>query len=77
MVLATSQTPRLLPRDLCTPDDPVAIGYLADLCWLISEFWLPSVELSGQSFNEETLSHGTALMRQVLQPFIRAENRED
>ncbi|HYF66412.1 MAG TPA: TetR/AcrR family transcriptional regulator [Herpetosiphonaceae bacterium] len=56
---------------LSDPGDPAAVTRLAELCWLISEFWLASVEVSGQSVGAAQLDHGVALMLQVLAPFIR------
>jgi hypothetical protein len=32
---------------LRAPDTPETVQRLAELCWLISEFWLASVEVSG------------------------------
>jgi len=29
-------------------DDPKIVTNLAEVCWLISEFWLSSVEISGE-----------------------------
>jgi hypothetical protein len=34
---------------LATADGPDEVTHLAELCWLISEFWLPSLEVSGQA----------------------------
>jgi AcrR family transcriptional regulator len=48
------------------PADTAAIERLADLCWLISEFWLPSLEVSGQPVDAAQLDRGVALMLQVL-----------
>ncbi|NTW97259.1 MAG: TetR/AcrR family transcriptional regulator [Oscillochloris sp.] len=52
------------------PDDPAAVQRLAELCWLISEFWLASVEVSGQAVDAAQIDHGVALMLQVLDPFL-------
>lgn len=52
--------------------DPDTVTRLAELCWLISEFWLASVEVSGQAVDAAQLEHGVALMLQVLDPFIVA-----
>jgi AcrR family transcriptional regulator len=53
---------------VAAPSDTAAIERLADLCWLISEFWLPSLEISGQSVDATQLDRGVALMLQVLNP---------
>lgn len=55
---------------LRAPDDAATITRLAELCWLISEFWLSSVEISGQAINQAQMEHGVALMFQVLDAFI-------
>jgi AcrR family transcriptional regulator len=55
---------------VAAPTDPAAIERLADLCWLISEFWLPSLEVSGQPVDAAQLDRGVALMLQVLNPTV-------
>jgi AcrR family transcriptional regulator len=57
---------------LRSPGSPEAIQRLAELCWLISEFWLASVEVSGQAVDAAQMDHGVALMLQLLEPFIVA-----
>jgi AcrR family transcriptional regulator len=52
------------------PADPPVVTRLAELCWLISEFWLASVEVSGQTVDTAQMAHGVALMLQVLEPFL-------
>jgi AcrR family transcriptional regulator len=55
---------------LRSPGDPAVVTRLAELCWLISEFWLASVEVSGQTVDTAQMEHGIALMLQVLDPFV-------
>jgi AcrR family transcriptional regulator len=55
---------------LRSPNDPEVVTRLAELCWLINEFWLASVEVSGQAVDAAQMAHGAELMRQVLEPFI-------
>ncbi|MFN8377782.1 MAG: TetR/AcrR family transcriptional regulator [Anaerolineae bacterium] len=55
---------------LVSPGDEVAVTRLADLCWLISEFWMATVEISGHAIDDAQLERGVALMRQVLQPYL-------
>lgn len=55
---------------LRAPDDPAVVTRLAELCWLISEFWLASVEVSGETVDAVQMERGVALMLQVLDPFI-------
>jgi AcrR family transcriptional regulator len=55
---------------LHTPGDPSAVTRLAELIWLISEFWLASVEVSGETVDAAQMERGVGLMLQVLEPFI-------
>jgi len=55
---------------LRSPDDPVVVTRLAELIWMINEFWLASVEVSGQAVDAAQMAHGAELMRQVLEPYI-------
>lgn len=52
------------------PDDPAEMTRLAELVWLVSEFWPASVEMSGLPLDDAQMDHGVALMLQVLQPYI-------
>jgi AcrR family transcriptional regulator len=52
------------------PGDEAVVTRLAELVWLISEFWLASVEVSGETVDTAQMEHGVALMLQVLGPFI-------
>lgn len=54
---------------LKAPADDAAVTRLADLLWLISEFWLTEVEVSGQPVNEAQMQRGIELMLAVLQPY--------
>ena len=54
-----------------TQSIPEEIQNLAEVCWLITEFWLNSLEVSGKTVNETQMSHGVELMMQVLKPFIK------
>jgi AcrR family transcriptional regulator len=55
---------------LLPPGDPAVVTRLAELVWLISEFWLASVEVSGHAVDNAQMDHGIALMMQVLDPFL-------
>jgi AcrR family transcriptional regulator len=55
---------------LRAPDDPAVVARLAELVWLIAEFWLASVEVSGETVDDAQMERGVALMLQVLDPFI-------
>jgi AcrR family transcriptional regulator len=52
------------------PGDSAVVTRLAELVWLISEFWLASVEVSGETVDAAQMEHGVMLMLQVLGPFI-------
>jgi AcrR family transcriptional regulator len=55
---------------LRAPHDPAVVTRLAELVWLISEFWLASVEVSGETVDTAQMERGVGLMLQVLDPFI-------
>jgi AcrR family transcriptional regulator len=55
---------------LHTPGDPSVVTRLAELCWLLGEFWLASVEVSGETVDAAQMERGVGLMLQVLDPFI-------
>jgi len=55
---------------LRAPGDPAVVTRLAELVWLIAEFWLASVEVSGEAVDDAQMDRGIALMLQVLDPFI-------
>jgi AcrR family transcriptional regulator len=50
------------------PSSPEAVVRLADIVWLISEFWLPSLEVAGQPIEPASLERGIELMLHVLSP---------
>lgn len=52
------------------PDD-AAVRDLADICWLLADFWLPYSELDGERLSAETLQRGVALLWRALQPYLR------
>lgn len=52
-------------------DDPEVVTRLAELVWLLGEFWLASVEVSGAAVDTSQMEHGVALMLQVLEPFLQ------
>ncbi|MBI3942527.1 MAG: TetR/AcrR family transcriptional regulator [Chloroflexi bacterium] len=59
------------------PESPDRVNSLAEIIWLISEFWLPSVEASGQAVDPAQMRHGVDLMMQVLRPYIKGENSHE
>ena len=60
------------------PSEPAAVDRLADLCWLISEFWLPSLEVNGQPVDATQIERGVALTLQLLHPAVDpTQHRQD
>lgn len=55
---------------LIAPNDPEVRANLAETIWLITEFWLNSLEIGGKPVNEAQMERGIGLMMQVLAPFI-------
>jgi AcrR family transcriptional regulator len=51
---------------LRAPADATAVDRLADLCWLLSEFWLPSLEAGGLPVDGAQLERAVGLMLHVL-----------
>jgi len=43
---------------------------LARLCWLISDYWLPFLEIDGELVLSEVIEQGVALYMQVLHPYF-------
>jgi hypothetical protein len=52
------------------PMDDATVTRLADLIWLISEFWLASIEVSGQQVDDSQMERGIELMMEVLRPYL-------
>lgn len=51
--------------------NPETIQDLAETCWLITEFWLNSLEISGKAVSESQMERGAALMMRILEPYIQ------
>jgi AcrR family transcriptional regulator len=54
------------------PPNPEVRINLAETCWLITEFWLNSLEIGGKPVNEAQMERGVGLMMQVLEPYIKS-----
>jgi AcrR family transcriptional regulator len=52
------------------PASPALVANLAKLCWLISDYWLPFVELDGEPVLPDVIEQGVALYMQVLDPYV-------
>jgi AcrR family transcriptional regulator len=53
-----------------SPQTPTSVTNLARLCWLISDYWLPFLEIDGELVLPEVIEQGVALYMHVLQPYI-------
>ena len=51
--------------------DEATVHRLADLCWLIGEFWLPTLEINGKEASQAEIETGIDLMMEVLRPYMR------
>jgi AcrR family transcriptional regulator len=49
---------------------PPYIANLARVCWLISDYWLPFLEIDGDVTLPEAIEQGIALYMQVLDPYV-------
>jgi len=47
-----------------------SVTNLARLCWLISDYWLPFLEIEGELILSEVIEQGMALYMQVLRPYM-------
>lgn len=54
---------------LCMPADSASISDLARICWLISDYWLPFVELDDGFTVTEHMQQGIHLVMQALRPY--------
>ncbi len=52
------------------PSDPDALPRLAEVIWLITEFWLPFAELGTESIGPARLREGADLLVQVVGPYL-------
>ena len=52
------------------PEDPRALRELKEICWIISEFWISNLEVSGRAVDASSMKHGVQLMLRVLQPYL-------
>lgn len=49
---------------------PEDVDRLADLCWLISEFWVSSLEVGSQAVDDAGMRGGVDLMLFALKPYL-------
>ena len=56
---------------LRAPGTQEAMDTLAEVVWMITEFWLSSLEISGRVVDESQMERGVQLMMQILKPYIK------
>jgi len=56
---------------LSTPANNDAISNLAEIIWMITEFWLNSLEIGGKTVDESQMERGVQLMMLILEPYIQ------
>jgi AcrR family transcriptional regulator len=52
------------------PADSTSIADLARICWLISDYWLPFVELESELTMPQYMQQGVLLVLQALRPYL-------
>ncbi len=52
------------------PADAARVSDLARICWLISDYWLPFVELDDEFTVTEHMQQGIHLVMQALRPYV-------
>jgi AcrR family transcriptional regulator len=52
------------------PKDRQEIEELQEIIWLISEFWVNNLEMTGRKVNEAEMQRGVNLMLRVLKPYL-------
>jgi AcrR family transcriptional regulator len=57
---------------LILPDPDVTLPELAQICWVLADFWLPFAELGDDPVGPAELDHGVALILRVLHPYLAA-----
>jgi AcrR family transcriptional regulator len=57
---------------LVVPDADAALPELAQVCWVLADFWLPFAELGDDRVGPDGLDRGVALILRVLRPYFTA-----
>ncbi|MGC4044422.1 MAG: TetR/AcrR family transcriptional regulator [Armatimonas sp.] len=55
------------------PTTEAEINQLAETCWILSEFYLPFVEIGGVVPSDAHLDHGVVLLRQAFTPYLNTK----
>ncbi|WP_375451040.1 TetR/AcrR family transcriptional regulator [uncultured Devosia sp.] len=56
---------------LQAPGSDTETEELAQLLWIVGDYWLAFVEAGGQPVTQAQIDHGSALFRRVLKPYVR------
>jgi AcrR family transcriptional regulator len=57
-------------RVMRPPSDPAVLADLAEICWLLVDFWLPYSELGDNPPEPGDVARGVALVMRVLHPYF-------
>ena len=57
------------------PETETEIDELADILWVIGDYWLAYLEAGGKPVTAKDLDRGTALFRRVLTPYLRSPSK--
>lgn len=60
----------LVGEGVLHPLAPSAVTALADVCWLITEFWPSSLDVTGKPLDDDGIERGVQAMMQVFAPYI-------
>ena len=59
------------------PADSMTVSDLARMCWLISDYWRPFVEMDGELTMAEYMQQGVRLVLQALHPYMSVVAQAD
>jgi AcrR family transcriptional regulator len=62
---------------LAIPDPDAALPELAQVIWILADFWLPFAELGDDAIGPDQLDRGPALVLRVLRPYFTASTVAD
>jgi AcrR family transcriptional regulator len=62
---------------LVVPDADSALPELAQVCWVLADFWLPFAELGDDPVGPDDLDRGVTLVLRVLRPYFTASTEAD
>jgi AcrR family transcriptional regulator len=56
---------------LRVPANSDVVSNLAEIIWMITEFWLSSLEVGGKAVDESQMERGVQMMMLILEPYIQ------